>query len=181
MSIGSEKEHRNGSKERSRLCAGFRYARPGRPSLPRALKLGAAHDLSAPLRDAAAVLWLSRALIAARMAGFRRTTDRSPVGRGSPIITWPACRCPCRWPAATARTYASRGLRAPRFALPGAQRGCKEDFHPQVNAPCRAHQHKAAILQIPASGSMLSANMNVRSRHPYRGLSPYQCPVVIDQ
>ncbi|UEO00380.1 TIR domain-containing protein [Acidiferrobacter thiooxydans] len=70
----------------------------GRPSRHRALDLGATHDLSAPLRDAAAVLRASRAL-------FRRT-------RGSPTITGRRIDVLAGGLRPPARTYASRGLRA---------------------------------------------------------------------
>ncbi len=70
----------------------------GRPSLPRALDLGATHDLFAPLRDAAAVLRASRAL-------FWRTT-------GSPTITGRRVDVLAGGLRPPARTYASRGLRA---------------------------------------------------------------------
>ena len=87
----------------------------GRPSRPRAFGLSATHDLSAPLRDACC----------------------RPAGEPCAFLAhkrlahnnWTACRCPCRWPAATrpdlrplpAEWLVPRTTR-PRCALPGAQR-----------------------------------------------------------
>ena len=83
-----------------------------RPSLPRALALGATHDLSAPLRDAAAVLRSSRAL-------FWRTT-------GSPTITGRRVDVLAGGLRPPARTLRLPRTTRPRFALLGAQR---RDLH----------------------------------------------------
>ena len=78
----------------------------GRPSLPRALDLGATHDLFVPLRDACC----------------------RPVGEPCAFLAhnrlahnnWTVCRGPCRQPAATYPDLRLLRTTRPRFA--GAQR-----------------------------------------------------------
>ncbi len=101
----------------------------GRPSLPRALDLGATHDLFAPLRDAAAVLRASRAL-------FWRT-------RGSPTITGRRVDVLAGGLRQPARTYASRGLRASAsLSLARSVRKQPNQGHkpPRHAARCHAEQ-----------------------------------------